>query len=160
MPASAQGTQKLLDHWLWGMLKAAETLGSVEVFMRVAEEAALKRFFLMERRGFRPTTDPRATIIAYTQRLGAEGILDETDLTARTDGDKVHVEIGAKCPYRKTCTRRRDEEASVYCFRARALSEMLRITQAKHYDWRLESFGVPCQITLAPSHLEVIEHGK
>ncbi|TLZ54792.1 MAG: hypothetical protein E6K15_08800 [Methanobacteriota archaeon] len=49
------------------------------------------------------------------------------------------------------CTTRHDEELPVHCIRTFALAEMLRIRLDADFDWQLNRFGRPCQITLTRS---------
>ncbi|OGS48468.1 MAG: hypothetical protein A3K68_07980 [Euryarchaeota archaeon RBG_16_68_13] len=149
-----RGTQKLLDYWLYGLMKAAEELGQTDVFLREVEEEALRKFFAGEGCDFHPPQDLREAILGYTRFVSKLGIVEETDLVARNDAGAVSVEVGVECPYRRTCEMRHEADERVHCFRAVAFTEMLRQRLHTAVHWKLERFAVPCHIRITPSPLK------
>lgn len=150
MPQTAEGLQKFLNYWLYGCLKTAGELGNTKVFMRTIEQEALGKFIESEARDLQMAPDAETACRAYMKDLDRRGIMDSGDLVCQSQGDQLRVQIGAGCPYRRTCDWIHEEGAPVHCFRAVALSEMLRITLKQVNGWTLDAFGVPCTITLKP----------
>lgn len=148
MPATKEGVQRLMEFFLYGMLRAAESVGTVEPFIRMMEEEALRKFMLVNMPGFKGSPTALETCRSYTAQLEASGLMGVTDTTFRGDDASIRGEIGEQCAYRRVCTMRHDEGLPVYCIRALALAEMLRIHLDVNYSWRLESFGVPCRVRL------------
>jgi hypothetical protein len=152
MPATEDGTNKLLNFFLYGMLRASESLGNPQLFLRSVIEAGLRRFLFTDLPAFgNVPEDPTKACEAFTKAADASGLLDGRDTTFRSDGDGVSAEIGDHCPYRRLCTVRHDEGRPIHCVRASMLAEMLRIRLDADLDPKLNRFGRPCQITLTPS---------
>lgn len=149
MPATKDGLQRTVEFFLYGMLRAAESLGNVEPFLRIMEEEALRKFLLANLPTFKSPASALEGCRAYTAQLDANGLMDTSDTTIRGDEASIQAEIGERCPYRRVCTTRRDEGLPVYCIRGVALTEMLRIRLEADYSPKLEAFGVPCRIRLA-----------
>jgi hypothetical protein len=154
MPATEEGSGRLLNFFLYGMIRAAESLGNPTLVIRKVVEEGLRKFLASGLPLFEAADDVRATCEAFTKAADAAGLFDGSDTVFRGDGDTVSVEIGNGCPYRRMCTARHDEGRPVYCLRTVALAEMLRIRLDEIYDGKLNRFGRPCQITLTRSRLE------
>ena len=151
MPTTKEGLQKLLEFFLYGMLRASESLGNAPLFLRTVEEEGLRKFMLINMPEFQASTNATEACRGYTKEVDEEGLFDGSDTVIRGDEDQVHAEIGDRCVYRKVCTMRHDEGLPVHCIRAFALAEMLRIRLEEDFNWRLEAFGRPCRINLAKS---------
>ena len=117
-PATEDGTKRLLDFFVYGMLRAAESL-------RNAVEQDLRKFMLANLPTFRESNNATEACDAFTQAANASGLFDGSDSVFRGDADTVHAEIGG--------------------------AEMLRIRLDADFDWQLNRFGRPCQITLTRS---------
>jgi hypothetical protein len=150
-----EGIQSLLDYWLYGMLKSSTELGTAGVFLRTVEEVAVGRF--IEEQGVRLARahTPEQALRAYLHVLDERGIMDERDVSLRSDGDRVRLEIGALCPYRSACSWIDRETGLHRCLRAVAFTELLRICMGHKYEATLDEFAIPCKVLLSPSRLEV-----
>lgn len=151
MPATKEGLERLVEFFVYGMLRAAESLGNAPLFLRTVEEEGLRKFLLANTPTFQGSDNITQACDEYTKAADGAGLLDGSDTVFRGDSDTVHAEIGDHCPYRRVCTLRHDEGRPVHCIRAFALSEMLRIRLEADFDWKLTRFGRPCRITLARS---------
>jgi hypothetical protein len=151
MPATDDGTKRLLDFFLYGMLRAAESLGNAPLFMRAVVEAGLRKFLLVNLPTFRASDNATEACDQFTKAADAAGLFDGSDSVFRGDANTVHAEIGDRCPYRHICTVRHDEGLPVHCVRTFTLAEMLRIRLDEDFEWQLNRFGRPCQITLTRS---------
>lgn len=147
MPTTKDGLQRLLEFYLYGTLRAAESLGNAPLFIRTVEEKGLRKFLIENMPAFQPSDNAHEACVAYSRAAEARGLF-EPDSTFRGDADLVQGEIGDACPYRRVCTIRHDEGLPVHCLRAFALAEMLRIRLDADFDWKLTRFGRPCKITL------------
>jgi len=125
MPATEDGTKRLLDFFVYGMLRAAESLGNAPLFMRAVVEQGLRKFMLVNLPTFRESDNATEACDAFTQAANASGLFDGSDSVFRGDADTVHADIGG--------------------------AEMLRIRLDADFDWQLNRFGRPCQITLTRS---------
>ncbi len=152
MPATEDGTNRLLDFFVYGMLRAAESLGNAPLFLRTVVEQGLRKFMLVNLPTFRESDNATEACEAFTKAADASGLFDGSDSVFRGDADTVHAEIGDRCPYRRVCTVRHDEGLPVHCVRTFVLAEMLRIRLDADFDWKLKRFGRPCQITLTRSN--------
>ena len=150
-----EGIQSLLDFWLYGILKSTSELGTAGLFLRRTEEEAVSRFIETERMHLGRARDPEQAIRSYLRVLDERGIMDERDVSLHRDGDRVGLEIGPLCPYRTVCGWINAEKPLQRCFRAIAFAEFLRGCTGRHYEGTLDAFGLPCQVTLAPSRIEV-----
>ena len=148
MPGTKEGLQRLLEFFVYGMLKAADTIGNATLFMRTVEEEGLRKFLLTYMPQLETPDDPVEACRVYTKALDDSGLFDGSDTVFRGDGESVHAEIGDKCVYRRVCTMRHDEGLPVHCIRAYALAEILRIRLDADFDWKLVRFGRPCRIAL------------
>ena len=154
-PAKEQnGRGSLVHYWLYGIMKAASQFGNQAVFLRVAQSAMFQRFFAASELRLPKEASVLEVCRAYTKSLIRNGIIEKGDVSFAQRDERIVGEIEESCPYRQTCTWVHGEGLPVYCFRATALTELLRITTKQEFDSRLESFGVPCRIALVPSHLE------
>ena len=149
MPTTKEGLHGLLDFFIYGMLRAAESLGNAPLFMRTVEEAGLRRFLLANMPMFQESDNTTEACEAYTKSAEESGFFESGDTVFKGDADTVHAEIGDRCPYRRVCTFRHDEGLSVHYIRGFALAEMLRIRTEADFEWKLTRFGRPCKITLA-----------
>jgi hypothetical protein len=148
MPATEEGTKRLLDFFLYGMLRAAESLGNAPLFFRTVVEAGLRKFLLVNLPTFRASNNATEACDQFTKAADAAGLFDGSDSAFSGDANTVHVEIGDRCPYRHICKVRHDEGLPVHCVRTFTLAEMLRIRLDEDFEWQLNRFGRPCQITL------------
>lgn len=148
MPTTKEGAQRLLDFFIYGMLAAAESLGNPQLFLRTVEEQGLRKFMLINMPRFQASNNATEACRAYTTEVDSEGLFDGSDTVFRGDDNEVRVEIGDSCVYRRVCTIRHDEGRPVYCIRAIALAEMLRIRLDANFDWKLHTFGRPCHVRL------------
>ncbi|TLZ77019.1 MAG: hypothetical protein E6K07_07765 [Methanobacteriota archaeon] len=149
MPTTKEGLQRLLDFFVYGMLRAAESLGNAPLFLRTVEEEGLRKFLLINFPKFQASENPKEACEAYTKSIDEGGLFVTTDTTFTGDSNTVHAEIGDLCPYRRVCTMRHDERHPVHCIRGFALAEMLRLRLEEDFDWKLERFGRPCRLTLS-----------
>ncbi|OGS60053.1 MAG: hypothetical protein A3K59_08970 [Euryarchaeota archaeon RBG_19FT_COMBO_69_17] len=147
MPTTKDGLQKMLEFFLYGMMRASDALGNTPLFLRSIEEEGLRKFMGVNMPRFHATDDAVQACRAYTAEVDAEGLFDGSDTSFRGTDDALVGEIGSDCIYRRVCTLRHDEGLPVHCIRAFALEEMLRIRLDEEYDWKLERFGVPCRIS-------------
>lgn len=152
MPATEAGANRLLDFFLYGMLRGAENFGNAPLFLRTVVEEGLRKFMLVNLPNFHASDHATEACDSFTKAADAAGLYDGTDTVFRGDADAVHVEIGDRCPYRRVCTARHDEGRQVHCLRAFALAEMLRIRLEADFNWKLDRFGRPCKFTLSRSH--------
>lgn len=159
MPQTVDGVQKMFNYWVYGVLRTARSLGNWRVFLRSTLEEGVRS--LVERQGFRTRAfrDAEDACRAYVSFMDGLGAHDATDTTIRAEGPRIRAEIGAGCPYRMTCTTVHDEGDAVLCFRAIALAAMLRLTLDQEVRWSLDSFGLPCRVTLVPPASEVTSRG-
>lgn len=148
MPTTKEGLQKLLEFFLYGMLRAADTLGNAPVFLREVEEEGLRNLMLLNMPKFRASDNATEACAAYTKEVDEEGMFDASDTVFRGEGHSVHAEIGDRCAYRRVCTMRHDQGLPVHCIRAYALAQMLRIRLDAEFEWKLERFARPCRITI------------
>ncbi len=151
MPTTKEGTQRLLEFFIYGMLAASESLGNPQVFLRTVEEQGLRKFMLINMPQFQASNNATEACRAYTKEVDGEGLFDASDTVFRGDDNEIQIEIGDRCVYRRVCTMRHDEGRSVHCIRAIALEEMLRIRLDEDFDWKLQAFGRPCHIRMAPT---------
>ena len=152
MPTTKEGLQRLLDFFVYGMLRAAESLGNAPLFLRSVEEEGLRKFLLIEMPKFKASANAKEACEVYTKSIDEGGLFATTETTFTGDEDTVQAEIGDLCPYRRVCTMRHDERHPVHCIRAFALAEMLRIRLDADFDWKLDRFGRPRRVTLSRTH--------
>src|SRR5437667_8936884 len=127
MPTTKEGLQRLLDFFVYGMLRAAESLGNAPLFLRTVEEEGLRKFLLIDFPKFQASENPKEACEAYTKSIDEGGVFATTDTTLTATEDTVHAELGDLCPYRRACTMLHDERNPAPFIRAVALAEMLRI---------------------------------
>ena len=137
------------------MEKVTSLFGNAQLFLRTAEHEMLKKLFVTQKLDLSVSQDPATVCERYTKELDREGIMDNRDTVFRRDGNRVAVEIGTQCPYRQTCTWIQEEGLRIHCFRAVALTEVLRLVLDRDFEGKLDSFGIPCKITLSPTRLDV-----
>src|SRR6058998_49367 len=58
MPTTKEGLQRLLDFFVYGMLRAAESLGNAPLFLRTVEEEGLRKFLLINFPKFQASENP------------------------------------------------------------------------------------------------------
>src|SRR5207247_9461991 len=141
MPSTKEGVQRLLDFFVYGMLRASERLGNAPLFLRTVEEEGLRKFLMTNMPQFQAPDDPAEACEQYTRAADESGLYDGSDSVFRADGDSVRAESGDKCVYRRVCTMRRAEGLPVACIRACALSQMLCIRLDADVECRLERFA-------------------
>ncbi len=67
MPATEDGTNRLLDFFVYGMLRAAESLGNAPLFMRTVVEQGLRKFMLVNLPTFRESDNATEACEAFTK---------------------------------------------------------------------------------------------
>src|SRR5438093_12703589 len=104
MPATEDGANRLLNFFLYGMIRASESLGNPALFMRSVIEAGLRRFLFTNLPAFAGTPDePPKACEAFTKASDDSGLIDGRDTVFRGDGDAVSAELGHHRPYRRMC---------------------------------------------------------
>src|SRR3989449_6358952 len=106
MPTTKEGLQRLLDFFIYGMLRAAESLGNAPLFLRSVEEEGLRKFLLIDMPKFKASANAKEACEAYTKSIDEGGLFATTDTTFTGDEDTVQAEIGDLCPYRRGGTLR------------------------------------------------------
>src|SRR5256712_12664685 len=101
MPTTKEGLQRLLDFFIYGMLRAAESLGNAPLFLRSVEEEGLRKFLLIDMPKFKASANAKEACEAYTKSIDEGGLFATTDTTFSGDEDTVQAEIGDLCPYRR-----------------------------------------------------------
>src|SRR3989475_11091875 len=101
MPTTKEGLQRLLDFFVYGMLRAAESLGNAPLFLRSVEEEALRKFLLIEMPKFKASANAKEACEAYTKTIDEGGLFATTDTRFTGDEDTVQAESGDICPYRR-----------------------------------------------------------
>src|SRR5256712_10726758 len=101
MPTTKEGLQRLLDFFIYGMLRAAESLGNAPLFLRTVEEEGLRKFLLINFPKFQASGNPKEACEAYTKSIDEGGLFATTDTTFTGDADIVDAEIGDLCAYRR-----------------------------------------------------------
>src|SRR2546428_2673430 len=137
MPTTKEGLQRLLDFFVYGMLRAAESLGNAPLFLRSVEEEGLRKFLLIEMPKFKASANAKEACEAYTKSIDEGGLFATTDTTFTGDEDTVQAEIGDLCPYRRLCAPRRDEgppgpRARAVPFAAPVRVPLARAVRSKH----------------------------
>src|SRR3989441_7680468 len=127
MPTTKEGLQRLLDFFVYGMLRAAESLGNAPLFLRSVEEEGLRKFLLIEMPKFKASANAKEACEAYTKSIDEGGLFATTDTTFTGDEDTVQAEIGDLCPYRRGGTLRPHERPPLHRLPALSLSGLLRI---------------------------------
>lgn len=154
------GMRTFLDYWLYGVVKTAAELGNAPVFLRSVQEDSIRKLLQNEHLEFGGARDPIEILRIYDRHLDSMGILDRADVGYATDGAGLRVTVGGSCPYRSICNWIHEEGSAPPCFRAVALSEVLRIIAKRQYDGRLARFAVPCHILFQPVSLEAASDGS
>src|SRR2546428_12706043 len=132
MPTTKEGLQRLLDFFIYGMLRAAESLGNAPLFLRTVEEEGLRKFLLINFPKVQAAENPKEACEAYTKSIDEGGLFVTTDTTFTGDAHTVHAEMGALCPSRRVWTIRHDERRPVHCILVVALAELLRLGREEH----------------------------
>src|SRR5437879_13515229 len=101
MPATEDGTNRLLDFFVYGMLRAAESLGNAPLFLRTVVEKGLRKFMLVNLPTFRESDNATEACDAFTNAADATGLFEGSDSVSRVDANTVQADIGARCPYRR-----------------------------------------------------------
>src|SRR3989441_4852770 len=159
MPTTKEGLQRLLDFFVYGMLRAAESLGNAPLFLRSVEEEGLRKFLLIEMPKFKASANAKEACEAYTKSIDEGGLFATTDTTFTGDEDTVQAEIGDLCPYRRGGTPRPDERPPGPPLPAVALAGMLPVPPRAPFVWELDRFGRPGRVTLFPTHWGE-DHGR
>ena len=158
--AASEGMRTFLDYWLYGVVKTAGELGNAPVFLRSVQEDSIRKLLENENLSFGGVRDPVDVLRIYNEHLDGMGIIEADDVRTRRDGDDLHVTVGASCPYRSVCNWTHEDGGTPPCFRAVALSEVLRLACQRQYHGRLVRFDLPCQITLKPVRMEAANDGS
>src|SRR2546427_13032458 len=122
MRTTKAGLQRLLDFFVYGMLRAAESLGNAPLFLRSVEEEGLRKFLLIEMPKFKASANAKEACEAYTKSIDEGGLFATTDTTFTGDEDTVQAEIGDLCPYRRGGARRDGEGRPRPLVRPRAVA--------------------------------------
>src|SRR5438309_11928734 len=127
MPATEDGANRLLNFFLYGMIRASESLGNPALFMRSVIEAGLRRFLFTNLPGFAGAPeDPTKACEAFTKASDESGVIDGRDTVFRGDGEAVSADIGDHCAYRRICTVRHDEGRPACCAGPSIVAEWTR----------------------------------
>src|SRR2546428_4128385 len=149
MPTTKEGLQRLLDFFVYGMLRAAESLGNAPLFLRSVEEEGLRKFLLIEMPKFKASANAKEACEAYTKSIDEGGLFATTDTTFTGDEDTVQAEIGDLCPYRRGCTMRHDARPPAPSIPAVASAGMLRDPPGAEFVWKIHRVGRPCRVSLS-----------
>src|SRR5438034_9406046 len=117
MPATEDGTNRLLDFFVYGMLRAAESLGNAPLFLRTVVEQGLREFMLVHLPTFRESDNATEACDAFTKAAEASGLFDRSDSVFRSDADTLHAEYGDQSPYHPDYTDHHDEPHTNPCLR-------------------------------------------
>src|SRR5437879_12439562 len=117
MPTTKEGLQRLLDFFVYGMLRAAESLGNAPLFLRTVEEEGLRKFLLINFPKFQASENPKQACEEYTKSIDEGGLFATTDTTMTGNANMIHAEIGNLLPYRGLWIMLRDERQPVPCMR-------------------------------------------
>src|SRR6266581_1465328 len=96
MPSTKEGLQRLLDFFVYGMLRTSEMLGNAPLFLRTIEEEGLRKFLMTNMPQFQAPDDPAEACEQYTRAADESGLYDGSDSVFRADGDSVRAAIGAR----------------------------------------------------------------
>src|SRR5213594_2066604 len=99
MPTTKEGLQRLLDFFIYGMLRAAESLGNAPVFLRSVEEEGLRKFLLIDMPKYRVLENAKEACEEYTRSIDEGGLFTTTGTSFSGDEDTVHAVIGYLCPH-------------------------------------------------------------
>src|SRR5205809_8103780 len=113
MPATEDGTNRLLDFFVYGMLRAAESLGNAPLFLRTVVEQGLRKFMLVYLPTFRESGNATEACGAFTKAADASGLFGGSDSVCRGDAETGRGEIGDRRPDRGVVAGRRREALSV-----------------------------------------------
>src|SRR5213594_486357 len=89
MPTTKEGLQRLLDFLVYGMLRAAESLGNAPLFLRTVEEEGLRKFLLIDFPKFQASENPKEACEAYTKSIDEGGLFATTDTAFTATEDTV-----------------------------------------------------------------------
>ena len=151
MPITEEGTKRLMEFFVSGMLRASESLGNAHLFLRTVVEAGLRRYMSDHLPAFHASDNAAEACSEFTIAIDRAGLVDGSDTVFRGDANRVDVEIGDRCPFRRVCTSRHDEGLTVHCLRIYVLAEMLRIRLDADFEAKLNRFGRPCRATITRS---------
>src|SRR3989442_7836388 len=140
MPTTKEGLQRLLDFFVYGMLRAAESLGNAPLFLRSVEEEGLRKFLLIEMPKFKASANAKEACEAYTKSIDEGGLFATTDTTFTGDEDTVQAEIGDLCPYRRGGALRPAERRPRPRIPAGGVAEMLPIPRAAGLFCQIDPF--------------------
>src|SRR5438874_11103068 len=105
MPATEDGANRLLNFFLYGMIRASESLGNPALFMRSVIEAGLRRFIFTNLPGFAGAPeDLTKACEAFTKASDEYGLSDGRDTVLRREGEHASAEIEDRLPHRPSCT--------------------------------------------------------
>src|SRR6267378_3095122 len=93
MPSTEDGTNRLLDFFVYGMVRAAESLGNAPLFMRAVVEQGLRKFMLTNLPTFRESNNATEACDAFTKAADTSGLFDGSDSVFRGDADTVDAEF-------------------------------------------------------------------
>src|SRR5207237_10849997 len=111
MPATEDGTNRLLDFFVYGMLRAAESLGNAPLFLRTVVEQGLRKFMLVNLPTFRESDNATEACEASTKAPDASGLFDGNDSAFGADADTAHAEIDDRRQHHRLRPGRRYEAA-------------------------------------------------
>src|SRR2546425_12924377 len=150
MPTTKEGLQRLLDFFIYGMLRAAESLGNAPLFLRTVEEEGLRKFLLINFPKFQASENPKEACEAYTKSIDEGGLFATTDTTFTGDANTVRAEIGDLCPYRRLCTVRHHERHPAPCIPGFAPAGELPPRPAENFGLKNAPCGGPRPLPPSP----------
>src|SRR2546428_10679411 len=158
MPTTKEGLQRLLDFFVYGMLRAAESLGNAPLFLRSVEEEGLRKFLLIEMPKFKASANAKEACEAYTKSIDEGGLFATTDTTFTGDEDTVQAEIGDLCPYRRGGAPGPPRRPPAPRLPAVGLGGELRGPLPGHFPWQIHRVGARRRGRSSPTH-SGWEHG-
>src|SRR2546422_4794250 len=138
MPTTKEGLQRLLDFFVYGMLRAAESLGNAPLFLRSVEEEGLRKFLLIEMPKFKASANAKEACEAYTKSIDEGGLFATTDTTFTGDEDTVQAEIGDLCPYRRGWAAHHPQGPPAHPLPGVALAEVPPLPPAPHFHLEID----------------------
>src|SRR3972149_6902274 len=98
MPTTKDGLQKMLEFFLYGMMRASDALGNTPLFLRSIEEEGLRKFMGVNMPRFHATDDAVQACRAYTAEVDAEGLFDAPATSFRKGPGKCPAMETKKIP--------------------------------------------------------------
>src|SRR6059058_4120597 len=112
MPTTKEGLQRLLDFFLYGMLRAAESLGNAPLFLRSVEEEGLRKFLLIDMPKFKASANAKEACEAYTKSIDEGGLYHAGAGAGQAASGMVEFRSGRDLPEQRAAVPA-DSDASV-----------------------------------------------